>query len=503
MSAFPLTTEYSPPRFWWLTRLGMIAIGLLGAMIGSYWAVGADASRRIEREVAHFRALPVVQPEDTGGTPQDLLDPLNPAFHLDKALRALPAYTPAQMAWHNQEPFWPPLAQEDVDVIRTFDAGLGPSLDALRQAREARASRPYRFALGPISMAMLLPSLNSYRDFCNRIGWSMLLAHHDGNLARVLECALGNQALAEASTEYGPTLVSTLVACGISASNHDNLLIVAGHHPLHRTLDDELHRWKEVEPAVRELIDALLSPEFYDRMSQAGFGAEWIIVLGVRDPPVGMGYELPPRNVLTAPMLDANAADLLEAHRQTHQMLGEHALYPERMAAATRIRNVPQVNSVAAMAARKAFYDFRPPVERPLSAYARVRMTGHVAAVALATRMFEVDYGRLPKSLEQLVPEYLPYLPVDPFDPAGRPLRYRFEENLPIIYSVGPNGMDEGGNALPEEPPIGAVRPVAAYSHDGRDYVYPLRYTPETDYKPLEWLRKRQRAAAEGASPQQ
>ena len=51
--------------------------------------------------------------------------------------------------------------------------------------------------------------------------------------------------------------------------------------------------------------------------------------------------------------------------------------------------------------------------------------------------------GRLPARLEELVPGYCKAVPADLFD--GKPLRYRTFGTGYVIYSVGPDGKDDGG----------------------------------------------------------
>ena len=60
----------------------------------------------------------------------------------------------------------------------------------------------------------------------------------------------------------------------------------------------------------------------------------------------------------------------------------------------------------------------------------------------LALKCYAIEYGELPASLDQLVPEYLDEIPADPFD--GRPMRYSKEKK--IVYSVGRDLIDSGGD---------------------------------------------------------
>jgi hypothetical protein len=54
------------------------------------------------------------------------------------------------------------------------------------------------------------------------------------------------------------------------------------------------------------------------------------------------------------------------------------------------------------------------------------------------------DRGRKPTELAELVPEYLDSVPLDPY--SGQPFLYRMTEpHAHILYSTGPDGIDDGG----------------------------------------------------------
>lgn len=57
-------------------------------------------------------------------------------------------------------------------------------------------------------------------------------------------------------------------------------------------------------------------------------------------------------------------------------------------------------------------------------------------AVQLAAEEFRRDKGGYPAALEELVPDYLPEVPKDPFDD-GRPIKYNLETR--VLYTVGPD----------------------------------------------------------------
>jgi hypothetical protein len=61
----------------------------------------------------------------------------------------------------------------------------------------------------------------------------------------------------------------------------------------------------------------------------------------------------------------------------------------------------------------------------------------------LAIRRYRTAQGNWPDSLESLVPEQLPRVPLDPF--SDKPLVYRRADDDFLLYSVGFNRFDDGG----------------------------------------------------------
>ena len=67
------------------------------------------------------------------------------------------------------------------------------------------------------------------------------------------------------------------------------------------------------------------------------------------------------------------------------------------------------------------------------------------AAVSLALEQHRRQNGSLPESLHELAPAWISQIPNDPFD--TRPLRYQRSSPGYIVYSVGPDEQDNGGQA--------------------------------------------------------
>jgi hypothetical protein len=75
----------------------------------------------------------------------------------------------------------------------------------------------------------------------------------------------------------------------------------------------------------------------------------------------------------------------------------------------------------------------------------RVETAKQAVITAIALKRYELKNGSYPQDLNSLVPEFVSAVPLDPVD--GQPLRYRRNaDGTFLLYSVGENGVDDGGN---------------------------------------------------------
>lgn len=87
-----------------------------------------------------------------------------------------------------------------------------------------------------------------------------------------------------------------------------------------------------------------------------------------------------------------------------------------------------------------------------------------LAVTATALKRYQLKHGVPASSLEDLVPDFLAQMPTDYFD--GQPLRYKARPAGLILYSVGKNVQDDGGDGTPEQ----IDQPTF---YDGLDIVWP------------------------------
>jgi hypothetical protein len=127
-----------------------------------------------------------------------------------------------------------------------------------------------------------------------------------------------------------------------------------------------------------------------------------------------------------------------------------------------------------------------PAISLARQATVRVQVSADSVQTALAVIRYHRQHDRWPTSLDELVGTFLERVPTDPFD--GQPLRYRLQDDGFVIYSVGVNGVDDGGQAV-------LLRPDGSFVEDPAtepepDTLRPLpagSYLPQNKY-PGDWI---------------
>ena len=82
------------------------------------------------------------------------------------------------------------------------------------------------------------------------------------------------------------------------------------------------------------------------------------------------------------------------------------------------------------------------------------RIDMDLTKLTAAFRLFELENGRFPKSLDELVQGgFINAIPTDPY--SGKPFKMQKVGDETVLYSVGSNQVDDGGDIdLGEEPPV-------------------------------------------------
>ncbi len=93
---------------------------------------------------------------------------------------------------------------------------------------------------------------------------------------------------------------------------------------------------------------------------------------------------------------------------------------------------------------------FLPALKHAAQKLCQLEALRNAALTALAVERYRLLHaGQTPETLTELVPDVLPEIPRDPFD--GQPLRYRRLEQGYVVYSIGPDRIDQGGREKPRK----------------------------------------------------
>jgi hypothetical protein len=114
------------------------------------------------------------------------------------------------------------------------------------------------------------------------------------------------------------------------------------------------------------------------------------------------------------------------------------------------------------------------------------RMAHEIETLAVALACYHAETGRWPAELKELCPSLLKAIPTDRF--SGKPLIYRPSEKGYLLYSIGKNGKDDGGQREPRSDKISSAArkdDIAAEVKPAETASKPAQTKP-ADAKPAE-----------------
>jgi hypothetical protein len=250
---------------------------------------------------------------------------------------------------------------------------------------------------------------------------------------------------AGSSMTQEPLLISQLVAYAINALGMQTLQFAlnatAIKEPSLLSIQTALAKCEDPEGAARGLIGERAF--FIDGLSDpAGFSASHAIA-----PPSGL--EEIASEVLLQPL--ARVSGFWQRDFQfgidalTTQISWARLPDPQRIHAATNAAAI-------SVRAKKGYYilsgSVLPAMEKFIARDVQHRAQLRTALVAVAIERFRLaNNGKLPDQLSSLVPAFLDKVPIDPFD--GQPLRFKRTDKGYVVYSIGPDEVDDGGIEAP------------------------------------------------------
>ncbi len=307
------------------------------------------------------------------------------------------------------------------------------------------------------SLDMTLPEIQSIRQASRLVQLAARRSASTGDVAGALDALTVLHRLSQHAAAE-PILISGLVGLAIDTMALDTLVQV-----LPKLTPSDLARLDD--PAIRDLVHMVPSFErhfFGEEAFGEMFFASFCDGLSALDSIVllaGMESSAPSLGLFSGPLILATdpmyrvffLPEDLRSYRATlrayQQLLTLPKPYSERIGEAKAIEdrlNISRRGIVTRLLA--------PALSGCIRSSVRSQALHRAAAVAVAATRHRIEKGSLPGAFDDLVPAFLPLEPADPFA-GNEQLLLKQTDGALLIYSVGPDGNDDGGPMPPGTDP--------------------------------------------------
>jgi hypothetical protein len=447
-SPAPADTPPIPLRYWWLKRI-LLMVGLLVlALAALRWWWGHEAERRLQAKIDEYHALgQPVTVEDFQFPP--VPDGDNAAHFLMEAAATL-VRPSLEDAVAEDLHSYPEGVADHADALTRW---IAANTETLRLVREARGKSGSEWGIRYTSpmINILLAHLSPQRALAKFLCATALLQHHNGDDASAVQTLQDAFFQAETIGRKQGFLISYLVAIATDALAVNTVEAIA---PALRVAREDAPAPPDSSPTSRAQVHALIAGLLDETALRDSWRwAMWGERLSgldstttVATTPGGLGAlggpALPnPLGPLLKPMFQLDAIFIMELC-SAYAEAGLSTDYHQAMRTAPAF---PAFESSIERSAHMLSRMLLPSFERAAQMHFLELTSRRLAATALAIRLYEIDRGHRPHSLDELVPGYLPAIPTDPFCPDRTPIGYRPDADPPVLYSVGTDGVDDGG----------------------------------------------------------
>jgi hypothetical protein len=439
--------EKPPIRIWLRMALAGAAVVVVLIVFGAVWS--QVEGTRVQNERASFEAhLDETDPNwrlaDLERAREEIPEHENSARVVVAVTRLLPRGWPSPGFYERFQDL-PPNEQLNAEQTELLEAEMKAHAGAVEQARRL-ADMPrgrHRLKWEFNTIGTLLPDQQECRKVANLLQYDALLRGQQGDADGALRSCRG---IINAGRSLGdePLMISALIrgaiiAVGASAAERVLAQGVAGDAELARL--QELLALEDQHPTMRIAVrgERASSYDLLSKMADGRIrGAEidamidgqqrswwkswWRGSVGRREPVYAL--KTMTKMVDATKLPESEQPEAEKTYEREVKGLGREALYVRLLA--------PAVANVGRSIRRKT---------------ASVRCLMVLAAVE---RYRLKNDGKWPESLAALRPEFLKEIPNDPFD--GKPLRYKKLPDGVLVYSVGEDGVDDGGNVVRGKP---------------------------------------------------
>ena len=431
----------------------LFAALLVLIVIGGWTAWSGGSNRRLERQIALYKAAgEPMELADFRGTPIDNDDD-NAAVLLREAAK-IDTKTKAWETYERLNVDGLPLRDKELERIRAVVAANPVAFEKVDAAMKCKGF-DWQIVFTSPSISILLPDLSPQRALANLIASRAVLGAQQGDHAAAL-ADLRRVLFIAGAVDHQPFLVCHMVANGIRALASERALWIAPQLKIGSAAGDASPR--QAADFIAELLDdkaqraaqhrAFQGERMFEldtvrclaegRMNLWQLGAG---VAGGAGANPGQGAAMAVAGVALKPMMLQDGLIMMRHVTAVIAALDASPDWPTFRARAPAFP-VPMDARFTHTLARMLLPSF----DRATQSDFRVMTDRRLAAVTLAARWYAVDHGgKLPQTLDELVPKYLPAVPMDAMA-MKRPLQFIPDPTKPIVYSVGENGADDGGS---------------------------------------------------------
>jgi hypothetical protein len=434
--------------------IGLFALAILAKAVSFGTLLILDNAVAAEARAMRVEAAAVMQ----AALPPAVADAENAALLHAQAAAAIAAATDLSAADGPLGQTDPDVASPAVGAILARHAGL---LDTIRRAADMPACRFPRDWTRP-SIDMLLAEVQGCRTEGRLLA---LAARHEAATGKPAAALADAVRIGRIGRQVGsePILVSHLVGIAIDATA---LSVVAENLPTLSAADAPLLD----DPALRDLVAstpsivrAINGEEAFGLSIFANFadGRQGIDRLGrfASDPNVAI-LEDEPFSLLTEPLSAVWRAFILPADIAGYRRRFEayrHLVTGAVDQSRTWPQTQKQIDGIEAEIRRAGPDGFLsrlivPATDAVLRSQCMAVARHRAAEVLLAATRERLATGAIPESIDALVPARLPSVPRDPFT-TDAPLHLKATPEELLIWSVGPDGEDDGGPQPPDAEP--------------------------------------------------
>ena len=472
----------------WAMAFALLLTATLAARLGWGWRVG----RLLAEQREEFRRRG--QPVDPADVRADALPDAENAWTLiGQAFSADTNTSPANTT--NTYPDYPPFNAAWDAAATASERSNGAVFRLAREARSRPRAQTHVGYRSPFAPAKAPTAYSAARQVATTLGDGALFRHVGGDDAEAVDRLLDMVHIAR-SAEQDESVIGQLVGLGIWGLAQQRAQVVA---PGLRTADAAVRR------RARELVDALLD----DRASAERFGrglyTDRLDAAEVQKVMSAGTWAIRPLSEREVTRANADHAVYPTVAWPTNAAAGRRALaaLPDRSSPAEVVATGPFGSTWKVPDYTGWFAGVTPRPIRYFDQWYRNLGDRRATAVGLAARLYQVDHdGRWPDRLADLVPAYLPAVPIDPYHEDGTPLGYAVRRaglpdgrDRPLVYYDEGDLADEAALVGPE-PMYGWQLDPRAVLPPGRKRRDPIRqYRDLARWKPADRRFERERAA--------